>query len=141
MMDVVSVLAGFLLGTATGAGGTYFAGVFTAQRMRQDATRAEQRAFNALAAQMPELFRAIKADLETDGQEFTREVFLLPSAGARIGGFDNRAHFDYNYNEHKALKEKFDLLAQAGFVTDITPGNAPKFKLSEPFVTHLKRWS
>jgi hypothetical protein len=89
---------------------------------------------------MPELFRAIKADLETDGQEFTREVFLLPTARTMMGGFGNQAYFAYSDDSHEALKEKFDLLAEAGFVTDITPANTPKFKLAEPFVTHLKRW-
>ncbi len=138
-MDFVSLGTGFLVGALTGSGGTYLAGVFTDQRKRQEAARAEIRGFKDLAAQMPELFRAIKIDVEADGQEFTREVFVLPGR-AILSGFEDRAYFAYSDQDHASLREKFDLLEHAGFVSDITPGNTPKFRLSEPFVVHLKRW-
>jgi hypothetical protein len=139
MMDFLSVCTGFLIGAVTGSAGTYFGGVFTDQRKRQEAVKAERRAFSDLASQMPELFRAIKADLEADGQEFTREVFLLPG-GANLSGFEDRGHFTYRDRDHAALREKFDLLEHAHFVSDITPGNAPEYRLSESFVTHLRTW-
>jgi hypothetical protein len=138
-MDVVSALTGFLLGAATGSAGTYFAGVFTDQRKRQEVAKAELRTFTDLATQMPDLFRELKADLESDGQTFTREVFLMPR-GAVLGGFDNPAHFRYTFEEHAALREKFALLEHAQLVADVTPGNTPKFRLSEPFVALLRRW-
>lgn len=140
MLDVLSTCVGLLFGVAIGAGGKYLADVFTDQRKRQEAAKTQLRAFNALAAQMPELFRAIKTDLEADGQQFTREVFLLPSPRSMLSGFETKAYFCYDNEQHAALEEKFDLLKHEGLVTDIAQGNTPHFRLAEPFVVHLLRW-
>lgn len=136
--QIVSHGIAFLVGIAVGAAGHYFGEMYTDRRREQEAQDDETRAFRRLAEQMPDLLRAMKADLEGEPTGLVREFFVLSTPGVSLGFA--RPHFRYNESEIANLPEKVELLVGASFVDDITGTGAPKYRLSEDFVERLRAW-
>ena len=128
-------LVTFLSGVAVGAGGTYFAEKYTDRRRDKEARNQVKADFARLRALMPKLFAEMRADLQGDATGLVRELVLLPSKGVVFNS--NRPRFAYYETEHSALREQLSLLEQVGFVIDVTPGNAPVFRMQESFVALL----
>jgi hypothetical protein len=131
-MDLISMLVGFLFGTATGAAGKYFADKYTDQRKQKEATSSEGRSFNSVAKRMPDLIAAIKIDLEADGNSLVREFLILPNQSAILNSSETR--FVYFENAIVALRLKAGLLVDAKFVTAASLNGIPMFRMSERFV-------
>jgi hypothetical protein len=74
---VTAYLITFLLGTAVGAAGQYFASRFTDQRRAQEARKTARSTFEQVRAAMPELIAEMKADLCKDGLGSVREFFVV----------------------------------------------------------------
>ncbi len=129
----------YLAGIVTGIAGQFFGARFTDTRREQEEAARHRRTFSKLAAEMLSLFRGLKCDVETDGEAYTRDVFLLPVRGVVMGPTD-QSYFPYYESEHSELRAKFDMLASAGFVADVTRTNTPKYRLSEDFVHRLRGW-
>lgn len=127
--------ATFLFGVAVGAAGQYFADKYTDRRRAHEARRREDLVFRKLELQMPDLFSALQKDLREEPTKLMREVFVLPTPGVMLG-FAN-PHFRYNETDIPNLREKVDLLVEAGFMRDITTGNAPHYRLEEDLVERL----
>jgi len=131
--DLASALIGFLVGTATGAAGTYFANKYTDRRREQETGRRAKQQFLAIKKQMPQLLVEMKADLAGDGNGHVREFFVLPSRRVSLGGSE-KPRFVYYEDEHDNLRGKLDILENAGYLIDVTPKNTPIFRMSEDFV-------
>lgn len=136
-IDPVPLIA-FLIGIATGAAGQYFADKYSDRRRKKEAEKRTRQTFRDIADKMPALLKEMKDDLATDSMNLVREFFVLPSKGVSVGGSSKR-RFTYFETEHEALREKLDLLAHAGFITDVSPGNTPIFRMEEFFVHFLQK--
>lgn len=80
---------------------------------------------------MPELIAEMKNDLLQPGEGLIREFFLsnkgyVLNAGSKC--------FVYYEDDHPDLQSKIHILENLGFIIDITPGNAPKYRMTEEFV-------
>lgn len=89
-----------------------------------------------LSARMPKLFAEMKTDLQGPDNEFVREFFVSPRRGVNIN--DNQRRFVYYEEEHKNLMGKLQVLEGHGFLGDVTPGNAPMYRMTEEFVRFLR---
>jgi len=110
--------------------------------LRQDVPQSSPLArslFDEIAEQMPDLLRAIKADLAHEGAQYIRHVFILPTPGTSLGG-SRQGHFIYYESEHDALREKLNALERAEFVADIAEHATPHYELQDVFVTLLRSW-
>jgi len=136
--DLTSTLIGFLVGTATGAAGTYFANKYTDRRREQEAGKQAKRQFLAIKKQMAHLLAEMKADLAGEGRSHVREFFVLPNERVRLGGSE-KPRFVYYEDQHENLRGKLDILENAGYIMDVTPKNTPIFRMSEDFVRLLMK--
>jgi hypothetical protein len=134
MNEVASHALAFLLGTATGAAGTYFADKYTDKRRRQEATAAATSDFATVFELMPDLLRQMQQDLAQPGCASSREFFVIPK-GAQLWATPNSFYYeDDGLNNYLG---KTRILQARGYVIDVTPGNAPKFQMTEEFVALL----
>lgn len=128
--DIVSNCAAFLLGTLTGAAGMYYGELFTDQRRKKEKTRAERHTFEAVCQQMPDLIQEMRDDLTQKPQ--VREFFLLQEGSAF--GIKNSDAFEYRFSEKRPVLSWAKTLENHGYVQDVTPGNTPKYRMTEEFV-------
>ena len=135
MNDVGSHAIAFLLGTATGAAGQYFADKYTDRRRRQESTSATKDEFAELVALMPDLLSEMQHDIAQPEHTTWREFFVIPK-GAQLWPTANS--FYYEDDDSNNYLGKTRILEGRGYVRDITPGNAPMFRMTEEFVTLVR---
>jgi hypothetical protein len=134
----LTFLVGFLTGTFTGAAGKYFADRFTDQRRNQEARRAASRRLAEVAALMPDLLTAIRADVVN--HPTVRLCVLLPTPGVAYNS-GGQSFFAYAETEHQNLRGKFDILVNRGYVREHPGSNVPRFMLTEEFIAALRAMS
>lgn len=132
--DLVSTCGGFLLGAITGAAGAYYGDKFTDQRRKQEQKRETNLAFAAVCKQMPELIAEMTEDLTREPQ--VRDFYVLPT-GAMLGGSSTPA-FAYTDQPDARVRAWVSILENHGYVRDITPKNAPMYRMTEEFVVLVK---
>lgn len=125
----------FLIGAATGAAGQYFADKYTDQRRRQEGAAATKDEFARLFNLMPDLLREMQTDLSESSHATWREFFVIPK-GTHVWPTPNTFFYEDDLANDYLGKAK--ILANRGYVIDVTPGDAPKFRMNEEFVTLLK---
>ena len=137
--DLQSTVIGFLVGVATGAAGKYLGDKYTDRRKLNEAARETKSRFLKAKAQMPELIAEMKADLASEGGRFVREFFVLENRRRCLGGSE-KPRFIYYVEEHGDLHGKLSILENLGYLTDVTPGNAPIYRMTEDFVELVRRF-
>lgn len=128
--DLVSVCAGFLLGTVTGAAGMYYGEYFSDQRRKQEKLRDAGQTFETVCHQMPDLIQEMRDDLTQ--KPHVREFFVLAD-GTALGGMSSPA-FTYHERAGRPVFSWVQALENHGYVQDITPKNTPKYRMTEEFV-------
>jgi hypothetical protein len=88
--------------------------------------------FLRVKEQMPDLIAEIKAGLQGEDGKFVREFFVL-SKNERLGGSEKPRFIIYE-EDHDNLRGKIDVLENLRYVVDVTPGNAPIYRMTEEFV-------
>ena len=137
--DWISSVIGFLVGTATGAAGTYFAEKYTDQRRTKEQAKHLKDEFFNLKIEMPDLISEFKNDLSQADNRLIREFFILPNKRVCFGGSE-KPRFIYYEDEHKNLRGKIDMLENSGFLTDMTYTNTPMYRMTEEFVSLVERY-
>jgi hypothetical protein len=127
----------FLSGVFVGAAGKYLGDLFTDQRHRQEDARQARDLFNQVAASMPDLLREMRNDLLEAGHQHVREFFVIREHAQLMPG--GKA-FVYHHDDKNDYLAKTRILESHGYVVDITPANAPMFRMTESFVNCLKKW-
>jgi hypothetical protein len=135
MNDIASHAIVFLLGTATGAAGTYFADKYTDQRRRQEGASATKKEFSRLFQMMPDLLSEMQQDVAQPKRATYREFFVIPK-GAQLWPTPNSFYYEDDGSNNYLGKAR--ILESRGYVIDVTPGNAPKFQMTEEFFTLLR---
>lgn len=87
--------------------------------------------FGKVMSSMPELIAEMKADLAKPEFSLLREFFIV-SRGSVLNVRD--PCFIYYFDDHPNLQAKIHILENYGYVTDVTPGNAKKYRMTEEFV-------
>jgi hypothetical protein len=135
MDPLLSHMIAFLVGALTGATGSYLADRFTDQRRRQEKHRESNEAFGRIRATMPELIADIKNDLADPDNRTVREFFVAPSRSVTINSSQTR--LIYYETDHPDLRGKVNILASSGYVSDVTTGSIPIFRMTEDFVARV----
>ena len=85
---------------------------------------------------MPELIAEMAKDLTEPENSTVREFFVAPSARVTINSRQTR--LIYYEDQHSDLMGKVAILENEGFVTDVTTGTIPIYRMTEDFVAYLK---
>ena len=129
---LISGLVGFLVGTATGAAGKYFADKYTDQRKEKEAAARLRRQFLEMKALMPDLIAELKADLGRADSSLIREFVILSNERAIFNSAMPR--FAYYEERIPQLRNKAALLLAADFVADVSATDTPIFRMDDSFV-------
>ena len=132
----VSHLVTFVGGALVGGAGQYLADKFTDQRRNQESKSVAARQFDELKGAMPRLFAEMLKDVSDDKAQSVREFVVMPNR--RIGFNGDKPRFSYFEDEHPGLRNQVDRLHFAGYLDDVTVGNAPIYRMHEHFITLLK---
>ena len=106
---------------------------FPDQHQLHNVVSASEKKFKKVKNMMPELITEFKTDLSTEDNKLIREFFVLPNKKVLLGGSE-KPRLVYYEEEHKGLRNKIDILENQGFLIDVTPGNAPIYRMTEEFV-------
>ena len=129
-IDLTAIIT-FILGLVLGAFATYLVNKFTDKRRKKEAVKETVKEFQEVMQQMPELIAEMKNDLLQEGNNLIREFFISrKSFSLNPGG----KCFVYYEDDHEDLQSKIHILENLDFIIDITPGNAPKYRMTEDFV-------
>lgn len=135
-LDYLSVCIGFLIGTATGAAGTYFGNKYTDKRKIKENKNEIEDFYKNLWKMHKPLLSEMKVDMENPDLTFHREFFIL----SRSWGFNHAGKFiGYYLEEHDQLEQQIRKFEAQGLVSDITEfgKNVKKYQFSEFFVEQL----
>lgn len=135
---MITHLAAFLIGAMSGAAGQYFATKYTEQRHSKEHTIKSKKQFEHLKDIMPKLFDEMVEDISNDKTRAVREFFVTRSFRSGINSDKHR--FLYYEDKHQNLRGKIDLLESNSYVTDVTTGNVPIYRMSEEFVDLLLKY-
>lgn len=128
-MDLITHGIAFLVGTATGAAGAYFADKFTDRRRSKETATSELERFKKLERKMPDLMAEIREDLDTS--PMFRDAFVIEKG---VSLWASEGSFVYEDDGENDYFSKFKILETSGYIYDVTPGNAQKYRFSEEFV-------
>jgi len=135
-MDYFSLAVGFLVGSATGAAGTYFGNKYTDKRKQKEQANETERFFDSLWAKHKSLLAEMKEDLLNPDYEFHREFFILNKSGI----FNHSGKYlAYYVEDHNNLEQQVKILESHGLVENVTEygKNVQKYQWSELFAEHL----
>jgi hypothetical protein len=132
---LLSGLIGFVIGTATGAAGKYFADKYTDQRKEKESEAKLRRRFGELKSLMPELFEELTANLSSANGALVREFIVLPNERVNFG--HSKPRFTYYESKIPDLLSKIALLSDSGFITDVTIRDTPIYRINDSFVRLL----
>ena len=131
MNQIITHCVAFLVGAFTGAAGKYLADKYTDRRRRAESESEGRTQLRQIQQKMPELIAEMRADLSDPEHGFSREFFVVSKKWTlNTGG----KCFIYYHEDHADLQGKVHILENVGYVIDITPGNAPKYRMTEEFV-------
>jgi hypothetical protein len=134
-MDIVSTLVGFLIGTATGAAGTYFADNYTDKRREQELSRVTSRIQRDTEQRFPNVATARRSDFSQSENRHIRAFFIKRSSASM--GKASEPCFECHPDKHPGSRAAVLHLEQHGFVSDISSGNTPMYRVHEKLVDAL----
>lgn len=135
-MDYISLAVGFLVGSATGAAGTYFGNKYTDKRKQKEQENDTARFFDDLWSTHQTLLTEMKQDLLNPDYEFHREFFILSKSLC----FNHRGKYlAYYVEDHNNLEQQVKIIESHGLVANVTEygKNVQKYQWSELFAKHL----
>ena len=134
LVTLLIALIAFAAGIATETLRPYFSDMLTDRRREREAKMKELEQFRSVVSQMSDLISEMKNDLSSPENSLIREFFLSKrSYSLNTGG----PAFIYYVDDHQGLQSKVHILENHGYVKDITPGNAPMYRMTEDFVRLL----
>lgn len=134
-MDIISLAVGFLVGTTTGAAGSYLADRLTDSRRNKQLINEEKKQWQQIERRFPDVISEMRVDFSTPEGKNVRAFFVKESG--TIMGFVSEPCFEYHTDKHPDLRPAILLLIQHGFISDITPGKTPMYRVHEKLVARL----
>lgn len=136
-MDPLSVGIGFLVGTATGAAGTYFGNKYTDERRDKEVVPSINTTLDKLWANHSELLTEMKADMDNPEFFHYRHFWMLDSKWC----FNHDGpYLAYHSDKHSSLEQQLSILESYSVIHDVSDPskNVKKFQFTEAFVEHLR---
>jgi len=136
-MDVLSLSVGFLVGAITGAAGSYLGDKYTDARRDKLLAKEKATLWQGIEARFP----AVIADMRqafTSNEGRNVRAFFVKESGTMIGMLSEPC-FEFHTDEHPDLHAAVLHLARHEFITDITPGNCPMYRVHEKLIDWLMR--
>jgi hypothetical protein len=127
----------FIIGTAAGAAGGYFASRFTDVRRAKESQSALEQQFREVELMMPDLIAEMREDFRDPELRTIRELVVLPNQ--RVIFNSKQKRFAYFEDSHDDLSGKMAVLENHGYIVDVTPGNTPIYRLTEEFVVAVRK--
>lgn len=134
-MDFLSVAVGFITGAFTGAAGNYLADKYTDGRREKRSAQQEARRWAEVEAKFPAVIAEMREDFSQPANRGVR-AFFLKSSKTYIG-FVSEPAFEYHTDKHPDARAAALLLESHGYVTDISPGDTPMYRVHESLVSLL----
>lgn len=135
-LDMPSAGAGFLVGALTGAAGTYLGDRYTDVRRAREARRDQDAQWLDIQRRFPAVIEEMRTDFSgPDGS--TVRAFFVKSSTTSIG-FVSEPAFEYHTDKHADILAAVRLLEQRGYVSDVTPGSTPMYRVHECLVDRLR---
>jgi len=137
-MDIMSLTVGFLVGTVTGAAGTYFGNKYTDVGKVKEEPEEELSFYEQLWDEHGPLLSEMKSDLTNPDFSYHREFFVLSN---RFIFNHNGACLSYYIEEHDSLEEQLKAFESKGLIANVTAAGeeVTKYQHTDAFVEHLKR--
>ncbi len=85
---------------------------------------------------MPDLIAEMRTDVRGDKTGLIREFVPSPSRAAVFG--HTKPRFEYYQTEHPDLQLQLDWLEEMGAIVDVTPKNAPIYRMTPEFADWLR---
>jgi hypothetical protein len=134
-MDILSTAIGFLIGAATGATGSYLADKYTDIRREKKLAKEQEKLWIDIQRRFPAIIAEMRADFSAAEARHVR-AFFVKASNTTIG-LVSEPCFEYHTDKHPDLRPAVLFLSQHGFITDITPGNCPMYRVHEKLVDWL----
>ncbi|MEA1028388.1 hypothetical protein T3A99_07375 [Pseudomonas sp. N-137] len=134
-MDLFSLAVGFLTGAFTAAAGNYLADKYSDARREKEAEKKSKKLWREIKSRFPAVIEEMERDLRAEGGSGVR-VFFVKSSYSMIG-FASEPYFELHTDKHLDLSAAIQFLLDQGLIIDITPGNAPMYRMSERLVDLL----
>lgn len=134
-MTVLSLSIAFLSGAFTGAAGSYLADRFTDSRRAKQNRAAELKVWKDTEDKFPAVIADMREAFLSDEGKNVR-AFFVKSRRTMIG-FLSEPCFEFHTEVHPNLHAAMLHLARLGFITDISPGNTPMYRVHEVLVDWL----
>ncbi|MBA6250924.1 hypothetical protein [Colwellia sp. MB3u-55] len=136
-MDPLSVSIGFLIGTATGAAGTYYGNKYTDERRKKEIASSDNATLDKLWANHSELLAEMKSDMDNPAYFHHRDFWMLDSQWM----FNHDGpYLVYHIDVHSSLEQQLNILESHGVILDVSDSskNVKKFQFTELFVEFLR---
>ena len=131
---MIKFFGGFLLGTAIGAAGGYYATKYTDVRRRKEEKKEKIKRYKKLKKNMIELFKEFYTDFHNEEYKLVRK-FVVSNGNFAI----KFAHFRYLSSKDKSIFDKFDLLENYNFIEiEKREGNYNLGKFNEEFIEMIQ---
>ena len=99
-MDILSTAIGFLIGTITGASGTYFGNKYTDIRHTKEKEKAQKELWKILEKKYPAIITEMINDFSEHKHQNVR-IFFIKSRKSIVSS--NEPHFEYHTDIHENL--------------------------------------
>jgi hypothetical protein len=136
-MDIMSLTIGFLVGTATGAAGTYFGNKYTDIRKAKEGKKAKDSFYRKLWDEHAPLLTEMKSDLTNPDYSYHREFFVISKSWM----FNSSGpHLSYYLEEHDSLEQQLKAFEGKWLIVDVSEfgKSVKKYQFSDSFAEHLK---
>ncbi|EKF9492418.1 MULTISPECIES: hypothetical protein [Vibrio] len=133
-MDYLSLAVGFLVGTLTGASGTYFGNKYTDIRHRQEQKKAEREMWLTLERKYPNLISEMKEDF-SNPQNLSIRKFAIKSSKMTLNVGERC--FEYHTDKHIDIFSSVDHLKDLGLVEELYVPGCPMYRFKERFAEYL----
>lgn len=132
VFDWLSVGIGFLTGGFTGAAAVYLGDKYTDRRREKELCKTVKTDFMKIKEKMPKLLNEMKTELQKN--QFMREFMVLQN--------DQILFVDSQRTIYPLEKvdSKIQILENLNFVSNVTSGNTPKYRLTEEFVELINKY-
>ena len=136
-MDLLSIAVGFLIGTATGAAGTYIGNKYTDKRQNKEKESKGKSLYKKLWVDHRQLLEEMKVDANNPEFVHHRNFWLLKSSWS----FNYDGPFlSYYLDAHNDLEQQIQILESYGLITDVSDPDksVKKYRFEEHFLEHLR---
>jgi hypothetical protein len=136
-MDILSLSIGFLVGVAIGAAGNYFAHKYIGTRHGQQLAEKQAELWQDIEGRFPAVIAEMRKAFTSPEGKNVRAFFVKESR--TMIGFMSEPYLEFHTDKLSDLQPAVLHLARYEFITDITPGSCPMYRVHEELIDCLTK--